>query len=181
MPTLYLDMDGVLADFNGFAQQQLKADKQELAQAQQRGRWTAEDWQILSQIPNLYKKLPKTDIADQLVSTARQFRDQLAWKISILTAVPKNNDIPEAFQDKFEWIQEYYPDLPIRFGPYSQDKQYHAKSGDILVDDRQDNCDQWMAAGGTAIKVDDAKRHLALQELKYILEKKLSLQRLSKL
>ena len=43
MPTLYLDMDGVLADFNGLAAQVLNADSKEKQQASQNGKWSETD------------------------------------------------------------------------------------------------------------------------------------------
>lgn len=181
MPTLYLDMDGVLADFNGLAAQVLNADSKEKQQASQNGKWSETDWKKLRDFPGLYRKLSKTDIADDLVDLARLFRDNLNYTLSILTAVPKNNDVPDAFHDKIEWIQEHYPDLRVRFGPYSTDKQKHAQKGDILVDDRKDNCDQWSNAGGTAIRVIETDRLEALTQLRSIYYKKLGMKRLASL
>ena len=181
MPTLYLDMDGVLTDFNKNASEILNASKQEKEKAQQSGHWSNEDWQTLKKAKHLFRTLPKTNIADDLVDLARKFRDDLGWSISILTAVPKGNDVPDSFQDKVEWIQQYYPDIRVRFGPYSVDKQRHAEPNDILVDDRKDNCDQWNAAGGIAIKVNEARREDALAQLWDIYAKKLSLKRLASL
>jgi hypothetical protein len=71
-----------------------------------------------------------------------------------LTAVPHYNDVHWAFWDKMLWAQERYPDIPVHFGPYSQDKQKHCQPGDILVDDRPDNCENWIRVGGVAVKVD---------------------------
>lgn len=179
MPTLYLDMDGVLADFNQRAREVLRAHPEDERAAAQRGRWPEEEWRKLKNIPNFYRYLPKTDIADDLVTLARQFRDELGWEVRVLTAIPKGNDVPDAFQDKLEWMQEYYPDIRVNFGPYSKDKHLHAKQGDYLVDDRTDNCREWTLAGGTAIKVSDADRSQALAELKELYERKQSFKRLA--
>jgi hypothetical protein len=51
------------------------------------------------------------------------------------------------------WAQEHFPDIAVHFGPHSYEKQRHCKAGDILVDDRPDNCSQWRDAGGIAFKV----------------------------
>jgi len=171
-PALYLDMDGVLADFNLAAELVLNATPQENYEAAQRGRWPEAQWEKLREQPRFYRTLPKTDMADQLVDLARQYRDQLGWHIAMLTAIPKNNDVPEAFQDKVEWVQEYYPDVPIYFGPYSQDKAQHCHTArDILVDDRKDNCDQWRQAGGQAIRVYADNHREVVKELADRLEK----------
>ena len=43
--------------------------------------------------------------------------------------------------------------LPVHFGPYSEDKKKHCIAGDILVDDRPDNCQSWKEVGGVAVRV----------------------------
>ena len=179
MPTLYLDMDGVLADFNALARKTLRATAQDEADAAQRGRWPDTEWRKLKSVPNFYRRLPKTEIADDLVRLARRFRDELGWEVRVLTAIPKGNDMPDAFQDKMEWMQEHYPDIRVHFGPYSKDKQHHARTGDYLVDDRMDNCREWEAAGGTAIKVNDQSRSEAVQTLQAVFDRKHSFQRLA--
>jgi 5'(3')-deoxyribonucleotidase len=68
-----------------------------------------------------------------------------------LTAVPKGNDVPWAFYDKVVWVQNYFPDIPVMFGPFSKDKWQHCKPGDILIDDRKSNIAEWQAAGGRPI------------------------------
>lgn len=179
MTRLYLDMDGVLADFNALARETLGATPDDERAAAQRGRWPDEEWRKLKSVPNFYRKLPKTDIADELVALARRFRDELGWEIRVLTAIPKGNDMPDAFQDKLEWMQEYYPDIRVYFGPYSKDKAHHARMGDYLVDDRRDNCREWEAAGGTAIKVNDHDRRAAVSELRELLARKQSIKTLT--
>ena len=181
MPTLYLDLDGVLADFNSAARQTLGATSADQAAAAERGRWLEDDWVKLRDQPNFYRHLPKTAFADELVELARRFRDELGWNLYTLTAIPKGNDMPDAFQDKVEWMQEHFPDIRVRFGPYSRDKQRHAQPGDILVDDRKDNCADWDNAGGQAIRVEDRDPRVALRVLAEILENKLSLKRLRQL
>jgi 5'(3')-deoxyribonucleotidase len=179
MTTLYLDMDGVLADFNHRAREVLKASSSDERAAADRGRWPEAEWKKLKHVPNFYRHLPKTDIADRLVTLARKFRDELGWEVRILTAIPKGNDMPDAFQDKMEWMQEHYPDLRVNFGPYSKDKHRHARPGDYLVDDRRDNCREWTEANGVAIKVDDSDRVRALDQLQEVYDRKQSFRRLA--
>jgi 5'(3')-deoxyribonucleotidase len=149
MTTLYIDMDGVVADFNEFARQVLRPEKYNPTVA----KWDKQEWSTLKDYPHLYRNLPKTAMADQLISLARQFRDQKGWDLYFLTAVPQKDDVPDAFYDKVCWVQDYYPDIAVRFGPHSYEKQKHCKPGDILVDDRISNCAEWTAAGGIAVRV----------------------------
>lgn len=171
--TIYLDMDGVLADFNTAARNHIRATEQERLQAEQNGRWPQEKWARLREQTHFYRHLPKMPQADELVQLARRFRDELGWELKILTAIPHNNDMHEVFQDKFEWIQDYYPDIKMHFGPYSEDKQKHANPGDILVDDRTSNCEQWSSVQGLAVQVLSQNYQGALDQLRAILELKL--------
>jgi 5'(3')-deoxyribonucleotidase len=174
-PTIYLDMDGVLADFNSAARRFLSASREEEQAAAQGGRWPQEKWRQLAQQQNFYRHLPKTPIADRLVALAQTFEASLGWDLRILTAIPKDNDMPEVFQDKFDWVNEYYPGLRIHFGPYSDDKQHHCQPGDILVDDRTSNCTQWRASGGIAVQVFESRQESALQELSALFQETLTL------
>ena len=168
--TIYLDMDCVLADFNTAARTWLNASRGDEQDAERQGRWPQHSWHKLVAVPNLYRHLPKMPQADELVNLAYRFKDELGWNIRILTAIPTKNEVPDVFQDKFEWMQEHYPGIRLCFGPYSTDKHRHARPGDILVDDRSSNCREWREAGGTAVQVLSQNYQGALDQLRAILE-----------
>lgn len=172
--TLYLDLDGVLADFNVQAQKLINATDAERNDAERSGRWKRELWGQLKRTPNFYRHLPLTKFANDLVELATRFQNELGWNVEILTAIPRHNDVPEAFQDKVEWAQEHFPQFRVRFGPYSHDKHQHARPGDILVDDRYSNCTEWTQAGGTAVQVKTRNPEPALQQLTAILNQQLA-------
>lgn len=144
MRTLYLDMDGVVADFDAYA-------KKVLNTTEKNHTWPEDKWLKISSNPRLYRDLDKTPEADQLVSVCRDLCRKNNWNLFFLTAIPKNNDMHWAYYDKILWGLKYYPDIPIFFGPYSFSKWMHCKNQDILIDDRPSNCEQWNAAGGIAI------------------------------
>ena len=75
MPTLYLDMDGVIADFDGHARKIL-GPKKDFGSSE---KWPEQQWQHLADVPNLYLNLPKMPRADQMVDLCRRFRDELGW------------------------------------------------------------------------------------------------------
>lgn len=172
--TLYLDLDGVLADFNARAQELLGSPSTARDAAELSGRWKTDLWNRLKATPNFYRHLPLTSFAHELVTLAKRFQTELSWNVEILTAIPRHNDVPEAFQDKVEWVQEHFPEFRIRFGPYSHDKQHHARPGDILVDDRYSNCTEWTQAGGTAVQVKTRDPAPALHQLTELLEQQLA-------
>jgi hypothetical protein len=83
----------------------------------------------------------------------------------MLTAIPNKNDMFMVIQDKIDWVNDYFPDIRVQFGPYSEDKHQHCSPGDILVDDRTSNCDEWRTAGGIAVKVNSGDYAQALHRL----------------
>lgn len=146
MRTIYLDMDDVIADFKSYAIKVLrKKDTNE-------EKWPHEDWIRLKDNPRLYRDLDKTSEADQIVDACRALCKKNDWNLLFLTAVPKGNDVHWAFYDKVNWAASHYPDIPVMFGPFSKDKHAHCHPGDVLIDDRTSNCEEWRSAGGIAIQ-----------------------------
>lgn len=163
IPNLYIDMDGVVANFNGFAATVLREPVDFTTE-----KWAPEQWNKLRDYPCLYRYLPKMPKADEVINLARMFRTHLNWGLYMLTAVPKGNDVPDAFHDKILWMQKHYPDIAVRFGPFAKNKKDHCRPGDVLFDDRVSNCEEWVQAGGRAILAKDPDR--ALEELKMLFE-----------
>jgi 5'(3')-deoxyribonucleotidase len=144
MKTIYLDMDGVVADFNSYA-------KKVLNTLETHHNWPKEHWLKIGSNPRLYRDLDKTPEADELVTFCQNTCRENNWNLFFLTAVPKDDDMPWAYYDKIQWVLKYYPDIPVFFGPHSNDKWKHCQIGDILIDDRPSNCEEWKKAGGEAI------------------------------
>lgn len=162
MPTIFLDLDGVLADFNAHARAVLRRPPQI---EDINGRWPDEDWNRIRDCTNFYRHIPLMPRANEMVALARGFRDTLGWELYMLTAIPNKNDMFMVFQDKIDWVNDYFPDIRVQFGPYSEDKHQHCSPGDILVDDRTSNCDEWRTAGGIAVKVNSGDYAQALHRL----------------
>ena len=144
MTTLYLDMDGVVADFDEYAARTLGIPPSS-------GIYPDEIWYNLASNARLYRDLIKTTYADELVFQCSTIAKQQGYNLKFLTAVPKGNDVPWAFYDKVVWAQTHFPGIPVMFGPFSKDKHIHCRPGDILIDDRASNIKEWTAAGGHAI------------------------------
>jgi 5'(3')-deoxyribonucleotidase len=145
MKTIFLDMDGVVADFDKYA-------NEILGYSTPGGkRYPLEDWAKISANPRFYRHLDLCPYADLLVNTVWKLAKQHGYEVKFLTAVPRANDVPYCFQDKVEWAKENFPEIPVWFGPYSHDKQVHCRPGDVLIDDRDDNINDWNSAGGIGI------------------------------
>jgi len=145
MNTIYLDMDGVVADWNARVDPILGRHQQGFEP------YTQEDWTKVLAHPRLFKELPLCANAELLVSASRAIAQQHKWDLKFLTAVPHQNDFPWAFWDKIAWADQYFPGIPVWFGPYSNDKWKHCQPFDILIDDRPSNIEEWRGAGGQAI------------------------------
>ena len=145
MSTIYLDMDGVVADFDAEATKIIGYSHPA------NERWPDADWAKLRSNPRFYRDLPLMPDARRLVTTVLELADRTNRDVKFLTAVPQDNDFPWAFQDKMIWKQRHFGDIPIWFGPYSHDKRHWARPGDVLIDDRRSNIEQWREAGGIGI------------------------------
>jgi len=144
MNTLFLDMDGVVADFDEYA-------FRTFGFAPSIGVYNDEKWNKLATNPRIYRDLIPTSYAHELYRECVNFCLKYNYNWAFLTAIPKRNDIKFAFHDKVEWIQKYFPGVPVFFGPYSKDKHQHCKINDILIDDRKSNIEEWCVAGGFGI------------------------------
>jgi 5'(3')-deoxyribonucleotidase len=146
MRTIFVDMDGVVADFDTFASNLLG---RKIGWHDSKFDLTNEEWQMLSSVDRLYYQLPLMPDATKLIDYVKSLSAQ--FNVQFLTAVPRRSTMPEAKADKQAWVDKYFPDMKMDIGPFSRDKQKWCKPGDILIDDRPSNIEEWTAAGGIAI------------------------------
>ena len=148
-PIVYLDMDGVLADFFGGVEflygvehwKELTNDKTKDLKKQVIDRITGTDF---------FAVLPKFPTADALIDMVKQFT---GGKFSINTS-PLRGDHENSAKYKRVWISNNIeqPDEIIVTGrkeSYAKDKA--SGTPNILIDDRPINIEKWQAAGGYGI------------------------------
>ena len=148
-PTVYLDMDGVLADFFGGVEKmygvehwkELTNDKTKDLKKEVIDRITGTDF---------FATLPKFSTADALIDMVQKFT---GGKFSINTS-PLRGDHENSGKYKRLWIQNNIeqPDEIIVTGrkeSYATDKA--SGTPNILIDDRPVNVQRWQAAGGYGI------------------------------
>jgi len=146
-PTVYLDMDGVLADFFGGVEKlygvnhwkQLASDKtKDLRQ------------DVIDRITgtNFFETLPKFPLADPLIQMVKKFT---GGRFSILTS-PLRGDHDNSARWKKIWINQNIeqPDETIVSG---RKEKYATANGtaNILIDDRPINIQKWRDKGGYGI------------------------------
>ena len=148
-PTVYLDMDGVLADFFGGVEKlygvehwkQLTNDKTKDLKKEVIDRITGTDF---------FATLPKFNSADELISMVKEFT---GGDFSINTS-PLRGDHENSGKYKKLWISNniQQPDEIIVTGrKESYAKNKASGTPNILIDDRPVNIQRWQAAGGYGI------------------------------
>lgn len=149
---IYLDMDGVLADFEGKCVELVGPE------------WVKEinqpGWGALNQFPDLYSLLdPMSDALELYKGCVELIGDKN--RVQCLTALPNRarDFFPNAAKHKIDWVHNHIdPSLRVHFGPFAKDKQYHVKHAhDVLIDDMYINIKQWRAAGGIGVEHKNAK------------------------
>jgi 5'(3')-deoxyribonucleotidase len=150
MRRLYLDCDGVLADFDTGAAALLGMKPK----AYEKSHGLSRFWSKLAQAPDFYFSLPLMPDAMRLFEAVKHL-DPV-----ILTGLPRGN---WAADQKMRWAAEHFPGVRM-ITCMARDKRDHAKDGDVLVDDNDKFRHLWEGAGGVFVhhrNVDETLAELA--------------------
>lgn len=174
---IYLDMDGVLMDFDrglkeaGFFVWHEQPGNR-MYHHMPKDQWTPDELTHDRQIQNLMRR-PEFWHGLQPMPDAFLLWEHCApWGHHILTAAPSAaGGLEMARTNKWGSIGRHFDPhfSPSRFNCcLRSEKQQFAANGSILVDDMPANCEEWTAAGGTAILHKDAISTIKiLKELGY--------------
>jgi len=149
-PRLFLDADGVLANFDEGAKQLLGLYPHAFERKHGRGTF----WKRLANAKNFYGSLPEMPDARLLFDSVKHL------KPTILTGLPLGN---WAAPQKVGWAAEHFPGVPI-ITCMARDKHKHMHRGDVLVDDRENHRAAYEAAGVVFVhhkNAEDSLRQLA--------------------
>lgn len=152
--TIFFDLDGVLADFDGAAAKVLGTDdihKFEFIYGPKKF------WEALNQDSFFFRGIPVLPGARRLISTTYQHPR------AILTAVPETNS-EVADRQKRDWVRDNFGSAMQVITCRAADKPLFCRQDDILIDDRALNKDAWEAAGGRFIIHSDVQS--TLEQLK---------------
>jgi hypothetical protein len=150
MKQLFLDCDGVLADFDtGF-----------LALTGMQGQ-EYEDrfgskvfWKRIQDSKNYFENLPLMPDAMELFDAVKHLRP------IILTGCPRGD---WAAHQKMRWRDRYFPGVPM-VTCLSRNKVDYCQPGDVLVDDFLKHSQRWIDGGGVFVHHTSAKE--SIQKLK---------------
>lgn len=139
---LFLDLDGVMADFDAHFPATFGLDHRGLADDDM--------WKVINAHPSYFRDMPPCEGAIEF------FREIEHLDPIILTACPKSNYAHAATQ-KRAWVRQHLSNktliLPVMGGRHKP-LFMHAQ-GDVLIDDFPTNCAAWEQAGGIAIQHTD--------------------------
>lgn len=121
VPRVYLDLDGPLADFEGYCKDlQAKLGSDGIVSPAK-----------VKLVPGTYFNLPVVEGAKDAVSKILD----LGLEIMILTKIPSKN--PLAASEKILWLNKHFPELDDMI-TITPDKGSVGSKRDFLVDDRPD-------------------------------------------
>lgn len=147
---LFLDCDGVLADFDAGAVALLGMAPKAFQDRHGVGRF----WARLARHPDFYGTLPLMPQAMELFDAVRHLHP------IILTGLPMGK---WAAPQKVRWAEQHFPGTKI-ITTLARDKRNHAQPGDVLVDDQIKHRHLWEEMGGVFIHHQSVER--TLQELR---------------
>ena len=145
---LFVDMDGVLADFARHHQAVFgwRPEKEDNV-----------DWGAVRKVEDFYLNIPP--MADLQLLWARIER----YQPIVLTGVPE--EIAEAPANKRAWVSKHLgPKVQVRCCQASE-KWRHAQRGDILIDNSEKYRKSWVKAGGIWITHRSAEGTIALLDI----------------
>ncbi len=145
-PRLFLDADGVLADFDEGFRKLTGLPPAEF----ERKHGRKEFWRRIATARNFYGSLPEMPDARTLFDAVKQLQP------TILTGLPVGN---WAAPQKIEWAAEHFPGVPI-ITCMARDKHKHMRPGDVLVDDRAQHRAAYESGGVVFVHHKNAKDSL---------------------
>jgi hypothetical protein len=147
---IYLDCDGVLADFDRGAEAIFGMPPH--AFEQHRG--PGEFWRRLAKAPDFFGSLELMPDAMELYEAVRHKNP------IILTGMPRGN---WAEPQKRRWAERHFPGVPV-ITTMAALKHEHRHPGDVLVDDRAKHRHLWENEGGVFVHHKSARQ--SIKELK---------------
>lgn len=138
--TIYVDMDGVLADFDAHARGLVGEPR-----SYEATHGATAFWAKIAAVPAFYRGLPKMADADILWAGLLALATR---PLVILTGVPLS--IPTAEAEKRAWAAEHFPGARV-ITCFAKDKARYCLPGDTLIDDWPKYKALWEAAGGRFI------------------------------
>lgn len=148
---LYVDLDGVLCDFEKRVHEIFGKSPKEIPPKVL--------WRKLSSIENFYAELDWMPDGKELWNSVKHLNP------TILTGIPLGNWAPK---QKRSWCYRNLGSTVSVITCFAKEKQMYSGKNKILIDDTSRNIDQWNAMGGIGILHVNSKS--SISQLKYFLK-----------
>lgn len=139
--TIFLDMDGVLADFEGTISKIAGVPFNTLSRREVRE---------LSSSDGFFRNLLPTRDFGHLI---QHIHEHIDCDVCILSATGSSDSL-RIFEEKNKWLDEWYNQYPLSgryFVHHSEEKRYYASSRSLLIDDRLKSVEPFIRKGGHGI------------------------------
>jgi 5'(3')-deoxyribonucleotidase len=161
--TIYLDLDGVFADFEKRAIELVGKNPKDME--------PKEFWTKLGKFDHVWRDLEVIPQSRLLYDAVMRVPDVY---VTFLTALPKSKGkLVTASDDKKRWVREHFGNqcsVITVIGGINKAK-YIQTPDDILIDDTAKNIDAWNSAGGIGILHDSKDVYSTIFRLMAILDK----------
>jgi hypothetical protein len=134
LPQVFVDMDGVLADFDAHHEALFGVRPDKVLDNV--------DWTRVRGVPGFYADIPPMKDMPELWD----FVSRLSPRPIVLTGVPRS--VEEAPDNKRAWARRHLGETVEVRCCKSRKKSLHCKPGDILIDDWDKYRHLWLAKGG---------------------------------
>lgn len=155
---LYLDLDGVFANFNeaiSFARSNLSLEHHDDP---------SKLWSVLQNVDNLFLNLKPIP---QSIEAFNEVSNRSKYPVKILTALPMLKEkLITAPSDKRLWVSTHLSSNieVICVSNWRKKRKYCIAPSDVLVDDMERNIKDWKSAGGIGVHHTDW--NISLSKLK---------------
>ena len=144
---IYLDMDGVIADFDKKYKELYKIAPRD-----------ADTYKTFDKFFTTFiaeRQFAKLDLMPDAMVLINYLRS-LPIPTEILSSTSSEKRDAEIREQKVEWLHKHNLTFPINLVPGKRLKRNFSNPSSILIDDTAQNIDQWRAEGGVGILHTDA-------------------------
>lgn len=144
---IYLDMDGVIADFNKRYKELYKIEPKE-----------ADTYKTFDKFFTMFIAERQFATLNSIASGIKLINYLRSLKVptEILSSTSSEKRDAEIREQKIEWLNNQNIEFPVNLVPGKRFKRDFSNSNSLLIDDTPQNIDQWRVEGGIGILHTDA-------------------------